>query len=142
MKVYYKNAPGTYYTAFYSIENGKLYAALGDEECYYPIFPIKKHSNKKYDFISVVRPWEFVDEILNSMIVHHNDPNMKFSIVLRNSESVVSSNNKIVFAAATSMAALHYATKQIYENLDQFKKPNFAGYHKELKVPSKLTVCD
>ena len=142
MKVNYKNAPGTYYTAFYSIENGKLYAALGDEESYCPIFPVKKHSDEMYDFISVVRPWEFVDEILNSMIVHHNDPNMKFSIVLRNSESVVSSNNKIVFAAATSMAALHYATKQIYENLDQFKKPNFAGYHKELKVASKLTVCD
>ena len=141
MKFNYNNAPGTYYTAFYSIENGKLYAALGDEECYCPILPVKKHSNEMYDFISVVKSWEFVDEILNSMFVHHNDPNKKFSIVLRNSESIVSSNDKIVFAAATSMAALHYATKQIYENLDQFKKPNFAGYDKELKISPKLPVC-
>ena len=142
MKVNYKNEEGTYYTAFYSVENGKLYAAWGDEEYYSPIFPIKKYSNNMYDFIGVVKSWEFVDQILNSMIVHRDDPNKRFSIVLRDKESLVSSNDKIIFAAATTMCALHYATKQIYENLDQFKKPNFTGYNKELKVASKLIVCD
>ena len=142
MKVNYKNADGTYYTAFYCIENGKLYAALGDEEYYSPVFPVKKHLGNTYDFISVVKSWEFVDEILNSMFVHRDDPNKRFSIVLRDKESLVSSDDKIIFAAATTMGALHYATKSIYENLDQFMKPNFTGYNKELKVDSKLTVCD
>ena len=142
MKVNYTNAPGTYYTAFYSIEHGKLYAAYGDEICYTPVFPEIKESNTMYSFFITVSSQEFVDEVLNNMLVHHDDPNKKFSIVLRDKESVVSSNDKIIFAAATSLGALYYATKQIYENVDQFKKCNFTGYRKELKVPSKITICN
>ena len=140
MKVYYKNVPGTYYTAFYSIENGKLFAALGDEEHYSPICPIIKHTNKLYDFIAVVKTQEFVDEILNSMVVHSDDSNQKFSIMLREKESCVSSNGEIIFAVADSMPALHYATKQIYENLELFNKPYFTGYRDELKMNPKCNV--
>ena len=142
MKVNYKNAPGTYYTAFYSIDHGKLFAAYGDEEYYALVFPVVKESDEMYSFFSTVKTQEFVDTILNSMLVHWDDPNKKFSIALRDRESVVSSNDKIIFAAATSMAALHYATKQIYENLDQFERFNFVGYHEELEIDSQLTVCD
>ena len=137
MKMKFKNDPGTYYTAFYCVENGKLFTAYGDEEYYAPVFPVTKEPDKMYLFISTVRRQEFVDNILNAMIVHHSNPNQKFSIVLRDKESIVSSNGTIIFAAASSFEALHFATMQIYENLDKFKKSHFAGYHEELKMRPK-----
>ena len=82
MKVNYINAPGTYYTAFYCIENGKLFSAYGDETYYTPLFPVLKESSNLYSsYMITVRKQEFVDEILNSMIVNCNDHNKKFSIV-------------------------------------------------------------
>ena len=140
MKIKLKNDPGTYYTALYCVKNGKLFAAYGDEAYYAPAFPVTKESDKMYPFISTVRSREFVDDVLNSMIVHHSDPNQKFSIVLRGKESVVSSNGTIIFAAGSSFEALHFATKQIYENLDQFKKSHFTGYNEELKMRPKSIV--
>ncbi len=126
-----------YFTAFFSIENGKLFAAFGDQEYYDPVFPVVKDSDDVYPFISVVRHQSFVDEILNNMIVNSKDRNKKFSIMLNVKDSCISSNGTIIFAVAKTAAALHYATKQIYENLEQFKKPYFTGYHEELKIVPK-----
>lgn len=128
-----------YFTAFFSIENGTLFAAYGDEEYYSPLFPAIKSSDNEYSFCAVVKQQDFVDDILNSMFVNPKDPNRKFSIVLRDKESCVSSNGRIIFAAAKTAAALHYATKQIYENLELFKKSYFDGYDEELEIKPKWT---
>ena len=71
------------------------------------------------------------------MIVNAKDRNKKFSIVLNDKDSCISSNGTIIFAVSKTAAALHYATKQIYENLGQFKKPHFTGYHEELEIVPK-----
>ena len=135
------SAKNHYFTAFFSIENGTLFAAAGDQEYYDPIFPVVKSSNKEYSFISVVKHQDFVDDVLNGMIVNAKDRNQKFSIVLNGKDSCISSNGTIIFAVSKTAAALHYATKQIYENLEQFKKPYFTGYHEELEIVPRETFC-
>ena len=137
MEAKYMAAKNHYFTAFFSIENGTLFAAAGDQEYYDPIFPVVKSSNKEYSFISVVKHQDFVDDVLNGMIVNAKDRNQKFSIVLNGKDSGISSNGTIIFAVSKTAAALHYATKQIYENLEQFKKPYFTGYHEELEIVPK-----
>ncbi len=137
MEAKYMAAKNHYFTAFFSIENGTLFAAAGDQEYYDPIFPVVKSSNKEYSFISVVKHQDFVDDVLNGMIVNAKDRNQKFSIVLNGKDSCISSNGTIIFAVSKTAAALHYATKQIYENLEQFKKPYFTGYHEELEIVPK-----
>lgn len=128
-----------YFTAFFSIEDGTLFAAVGNQEYYNPIFPVVKSSDKEYSFISEVKHQDFVDDILNGMIVNVKDRNQRFSIMLYAKDSCVSSDGTIIFAVAKTAAALHYATKQIYEHLDQFKKPRFTGYHEELEIEPKIT---
>lgn len=135
MEAKYMAEHNHYFTAFFSIENGKLFAGFGDQEGYDPVFPVVKGA--EYPFISVVKHQSFVDEILNNMIVNSKDRNKKFSIVLNGKDSCISSNGTIIFAAAKTAAALHYATKQIYENIEQFKKPHFTGYHEELAIVPK-----
>ena len=141
MEAKYMAAKNYYFTAFFSIEKGTLFAAVGDQEYYDPIFPVVKSSNKEYSFISVVKHQDFVDDILNGMIVNAKDRNQKFSIVLHGKDSCISSNGTIIFAVSKTAAALHYATKQIYENLEQFKKPYFTGYHEELEIVPRETFC-
>lgn len=141
MEAKYMAAKNHYFTAFFSIENGTLFAAVGDQEYYDPIFPVVKSSNKEYSFISVVKHQDFVDDILNGMIVNAKDRNQKFSIVLNGKDSCISSNGTIIFAVSKTAAALHYATKQIYENLEQFKKTYFTGYHEELEIVPRETFC-
>ena len=135
MEAKYMAEHNHYFTAFFSIENGKLFAGFGDQEGYDSVFPVVKGA--EYPFISVVKHQSFVDEILNNMIVNSKDRNKKFSIVLNGKDSCISSNGTIIFAAAKTAAALHYATKQIYENIEQFKKPHFTGYHEELAIVPK-----
>lgn len=140
MKMKHTNTPRTYYIAFYCIEDDKLFAAYGDKEYYTPAFPVVNRLNGMYNFIGRVETQEFVDEMLNRMWVHYADPDKKISVEIRDKESLVSSNDKIIFAAGSSMEALHFATKQIYENLDQFKGHHFAGYSEELKLgPQAIT---
>ena len=141
MEAKYMAAKNHYFTAFFSIENGTLFAAVGDQEYYDPIFPVVKSSNKEYSFISEVKHQDFVDDVLNGMIVNAKDRNQKFSIVLNEKDSCVSSNGTIIFAVSKTAAALHFATKQIYENLEQFKKPHFTGYHEELEIVPRETFC-
>jgi hypothetical protein len=137
MEAKYMAEHNHYFTAFFSIENGTLFAAVGDRECYDPIFPVVKSSDKEYSFISVVKHQDFVDDVLNGMIVNTKDRNKKFSIVLNGKDSCISSNGTIIFAVSKTAAALHYATRQIYENLEQFIKPHFTGYHEELEIVPK-----
>ena len=135
MEAKYMAEHNHYFTAFFSIENDKLFAGFGDQEGYDPVFPVVKGAG--YSFISVVKHQSFVDEILNNMIVNSKDRNKKFSIALNDKDSCISSNGTIIFAAAKTAAALHYATKQIYENIEQFKKPHFTGYYEELAIVPK-----
>lgn len=139
MEAKYMAAKNHYFTAFFSIENGTLFAAVGNQEYYDPIFPVVKSSNKEYSFISEVKHQDFVDDVLNGMIVNAKDRNQKFSIVINEKDSCVSSNGTIIFAVSKTAAALHFATKQIYENLEQFKKPHFTGYHEELEIVPRET---
>ena len=140
MGVNYMVADNHYYTAFFSIENGALFTAYGDQEQYCPLFPAFKSAENEYSCCAVVKHQEFVDDILNGMLVNPKDTNQKFSIVLRDKESCVSSNGTIIFAVAKTFPALHYATKQVYENLEQFKKSCFAGYNEELEINPKWTA--
>ena len=137
MEAKYMAEHNHYFTAFFSIENGKLVAGFGDQEGYAPVFPVVKSSDKEYSFISVVKHQDFVDDVLNGMIVNTKDRNKKFSIVLNGKDSCISSNGTIIFAVSKTAAALHYATRQIYENLEQFIKPHFTGYHEELEIVPK-----
>ena len=131
-----------YLTAFFSVENGTLFAAYGDEEYYSPLFPVFKNSDNEYSFFAVTKHQDFVDEILDSMYITPKIPNQRFSIRLRNKEACVASNGVIIFAAAKTADALHYATKQIYENLEQFKKHYFTRYNESLKIEPKVICCD
>ena len=140
MAIKYHAEDNHYFTAFFCIENGVLFAACGDQEYYSPLFPAFKSAEDEYSCYAVVKHQNFVDDILNGMFVNPKDPNQKFSIVLRDKESCVSSNGTIIFAVARTFPALHYATKQVYENLEQFKKSYFAGYKEELEIRPKRTV--
>lgn len=141
MEAKYMAAKDHYLTAFFCIENGTLFAAEGNQEYHRPVFPAVK-SSKGYTFIASVKHQNFVDDILNSMFVNVLDHNQKFSIILRGKESCVSSNGTIIFAVSKTVAALHYAAKQIYENLEQFKKLHFDGYSEELAIEFKSTFLN
>jgi len=140
MKLNYTIAPGMYLTAFFSIENGKLFAAYGDEEKCAPIFPVVKDGDERYLFLTTVKPQKFVNDILNSMWIDCAGLNKEFNIVLRGKETCVLSNGTLIFAAGKSMEAVHFATKQIYENLDQFKKLYFTRYYEELDIKIEKIV--
>lgn len=131
----------TYPTAFFGIEGNTLYAALESDESIVPLMAVNKSANGNYSFVCVEREQNFVDAVLNDMLYDNEAPGRKFSIKLRSKEILIISDGKMIFAVAGSVAALHFATQQIYENLEQFKKPYFTGYHEELEIVPRETFC-
>ena len=130
----------TYPTAFFGIEGSTLYAALESDKSIAPLMPVKKSPNGAYSFVCVVREQNFVDAVLNDMLYDSEDPSKKFSIKIQSKETLVLSDGKMVFAVAGSVSALHFATKQIYDNLEQFKRPGVKVYYDELVNHSFMTV--
>lgn len=130
----------TYPTAFFGIEGNTLYAALESDKSIAPLMPVKKSPNGAYSFVCAVREQNFVDSVLNDMFYDSEDPSKKFSIKIQSKETLVLSDGKMVFAVAGSVSALHFATKQIYDNLEQFKRPGVKVYYDELVNHSFMTV--
>ena len=117
-----------YYTAFYGIEDDTLYAAVERNKTIIPTMPVKDSGDAHYSYICTLRRQNFVDAVFNDIFVNSEDPEEKFSITLQENDVVVCSDGRMVFALALNDAALHDATKQIYENLDRFKVPALMNY--------------
>jgi hypothetical protein len=125
-----KTNDNIYYTAFYGIAYNRLYAAcfLPFEKMIIPTSPVKKNAKGTYDYISVPRSQEFIDEMLNDRFSIVEGSTVKLSIILKEDEAVVCSNGKMMVAFSHSRAALDYVTEQLYENLDSFRTPKRVRY--------------
>ena len=125
-----KNNNNIYYTAFYGIAYDRLYTAfiLPFEKMIIPTSQVKKNAKGTYDYIRAPRSKEFIDAILNDIFSIVGDSTEKLSIVLKESEVVVCSDGKMMFAFSHRKAALDYATKQLYENFDSFRTPTLVSY--------------
>ena len=137
MKSNYNN---TYFTAFYGIRNNILYTAVLVDNIIFPTSPVEKTAKGTYDYIRAPRSQDFVDTVLNDFFVIVDDSINMFSITLKKNEVAVCSDGEMMVAFSHSKAMLDYATKRIYENLDQFQKPYFTVYHEELKKEPKRLV--
>ena len=125
-----KNNNNTYYAAFYGIAYDRLYTAflLPFEKMIIPTSQVKKNAKGTYDYIRAPRSQEFIDAILNDLFSIVGDSTEKLSIVLKENEVVVCSDGQLMFAFSHRKAALDYATKQLYENLDSFRTPTLVSY--------------
>ena len=120
----------TYYAAFYGIAYDRLYTAAFStvEKMIFPTSPVVKNAKGTYDFIRAPRSKEFIDAILNDIFSIVGDSTEQLSIILKENEVVICSDGKMMFAFSHSKAALDYATKQLYENLDSFRTPTLVSY--------------
>ena len=122
-----------YYTAFYGIAYDRLYTAchLKFENMIFPTSPVVKNAKGTYDYIRAPRSQEFIDAILNDIFSIVGGSTEKLSVVLKENEVVVCSDGQMMVAFSHRKAALDYATKQLYENLDSFRTPTLVSYEYE-----------